>query len=143
MDSRRQPLPAWIPRPLKRASGTGRQDSITAHVRVIGATLAAQQETYIREKLGLKLGRYAAAIERISVRVTDVNGPRGGIDQRCRIKVVLSALPSVVVERRHAELQAAIDMGLRAVSEAVRRIVGRRRMKPHRRTAGRPPVAAA
>lgn len=33
--------------------------------------------------------------ERISVRVKDVNGPRGGL---CRIKVVLSDLPSVVFE---------------------------------------------
>jgi hypothetical protein len=51
----------------------------------------------------------------------------------CTVKVVLSGLPSVVIERRDAALQAAIDMALRAAERAVRRSVGRRRMKPLRR----------
>jgi hypothetical protein len=37
----------------------------------------------------MKLGKSATSIERVSVRLTDVNGPRGGVDQRCRIKVVI------------------------------------------------------
>jgi hypothetical protein len=138
VDSRRAPLPSSIPRPVKRASDRGSLGRITAHVRVIGVSIDEEQEAYIRRKLGTKLGKYASSIERISVRLTDMNGPRGGVDQRCRVKVVLSALPSVVVERRHAEVDAAIDTALRATSAAVGRIVGRRRMKPlHRRTTGR------
>jgi hypothetical protein len=50
----------------------------------------------------------------------------------CNVKVVLSGLPSVVVERRHAALHAAIDIALRATEQAVRRSVRRRRMKPLR-----------
>ena len=52
----------------------------------------------------MKLGKFATSIERVSVRVTDTNGPRGGVDQVCNVKVVLSGLPSVVVERRNAAL---------------------------------------
>ena len=82
----------------------------------------------------MKLGKFAASIERVSVRVTDVNGPRGGVDQRCRVKVVLIGLPSVVVERRHTDMGPAVDAALRAAEESVRSVVGRRRMKPlHRR----------
>ena len=86
----------------------------------------------IRRKLGMKLGKFATSIERVSVRVTDTNGPRGGVDQVCNVKVVLSGLPSVVVERRHADVHAAIDVALRATEQAVRRSVRRRRMKPRR-----------
>ena len=50
----------------------------------------------------------------------------------CSVKVVLSGLPSVVIERRHAALHAAIDVALRATEQAVRRSVRRRRMKPRR-----------
>ena len=134
-NARRAPLPAFIPRPVKRASTRQSQWRVTAHVRVIGAALDQDQRADLRRRLGMKLGKFAASIERVSVRVTDVNGPRGGVDQRCRVKVVLSGLPSVVVERRHTSMEAAIDAALRATTESVRRIVDRRRMKPlHRRT---------
>ena len=50
-------------------------------------------------------------------------------------QVVLSGLPSVVIERQHPALHVAIDVALRATEQAVRRSVGRRRMKPlHGRT---------
>ena len=104
-------------------------EAMNTHVRSIGLEEEVEPE-YIRQKLVRKLGKYQQSIERISVRLSDVNGPRGGADQRCRIKVVLIALPSVVVERRHAQLQAAVDTAVHATTEAVRRIVGRRRMKP-------------
>jgi ribosome-associated translation inhibitor RaiA len=134
-NARRAPLPGSIPRPAKRMSTRHSPWRVTGHVRVIGAALDQDQREYIGRKLGMKLGKFASSIERVTVRVTDVNGPRGGIDQRCRVKVVLSGLPSVIVARRHATPEAAIDTALRATEESVRRIVGRRRMKPlHRRT---------
>ena len=133
--TRRAPLPASIPRPAKRTSTRHSPWRVTAHVRVFGSALDDDERGYVARKLGMKLGKFATSIERVSVRVTDVNGPRGGVDQRCRVKVVLSGLPSVIVERRHATKEAAIDTALRATEESVRRVVGRRRMKPlHRRT---------
>ena len=130
--AQRAPMAAWIPRPVKRESG--RTDSLRtpAHVRLIGVDLDDDEQAYVRRKLGMKLGKFATSIERITVRVTDMNGPRGGVDQLCNVKVVLSGLPSVVIRRRHAALHAAIDDALRATERAVRRRVGRRRMKPLR-----------
>jgi hypothetical protein len=43
------------------------------------------------------------------VRLSDANVPKGGLDQICQIKVVLSGLPSIVVEERDSTLQNAID----------------------------------
>ena len=134
-DARRAPLPAWVPRSVKRASGRTETWQTPAHVRVIGVDLDEDNRALIRRKLGMKLGKFVASIERVTVRVTDVNGPRGGVDHVCNVKVVLSGLPSVVVERRDATPHAAIDLALRATEQAVRRRIGRRRMKPlrHRR----------
>lgn len=128
----RAPLPGWIPRRVKRASGRTDTSRTPAHVRVIGVELDDDDRELIRQKLGTKLGKFATSIERVSVRVTDANGPRGGIDQVCNVKVVLSGLPSVVIERRHTVLHAAIDAALRATEQAVRSTVRRRRMKPLR-----------
>ena len=131
---RRSPLPGSLPRPVKLTSGRADALRTPAHVRVIGVELDDEDRALIRKKLGTKLGKFAPSIERVSVRMTDENGPRGGVDHVCNVKVVLSGLPSVVVERRDAAPLAAIDLALRATAQAVRRSVSRRRMKPlHRR----------
>ena len=72
-----------------------------------------RRRSLIRRKLGMKLGKFATAIERLSVRVTDTNGPRGGIDQVCSVKVVISGLPSVVIchNRRRSENSACERQG--------------------------------
>jgi len=87
----------------------------------------------MRHKLGRRLGKFADSIERVSVRMEDANGPRGGVDQVCRIKVVLRGLPSVVFEERDAALNAVVDRALAGVERAVRRSLQRRRMKPLRK----------
>jgi putative sigma-54 modulation protein len=99
------------------------------HIRAVAAALDAGDRSYLRRKLGTRLGKFARSIERASVRVKDVNGPRGGIDKVCRIKVVLSGLPSVVVEQRAASLQAAMDGALGRTPRAVKRAVQRRRTR--------------
>jgi CBS domain-containing protein/ribosome-associated translation inhibitor RaiA len=132
----RAPMPGQVARPVKRQSGRTPTTRVPAHVRATGGELDRDDRDYLQRRLGTRLGKFAEAIERISVRLADVNGPRGGIDQVCRIKVVLSGLPSVVVERRDAALHAAIDDALDAAERAVRRSVQRRRMKPlHGRSA--------
>lgn len=123
-------FPGWLPRALKRESGRSDAPLVPAHIRGLGVDLDQDSRRNIRRKLTTKLGKFAASIERVSVRVKDVNGPRGGVDQVCRIKVVLSNLPSVLFERQDVSLNAAIDGALVGVVRAVRRVLQHRRMKP-------------
>jgi len=92
----------------------------------------------IARKLGTKLGKFISSIERITVRVSDANGPKGGRDQICQIKVVLSGLPSIVVEQRDSELQDAVDRAVKATALAVWRGVQRRRLKSLHHRASQP-----
>ncbi len=59
-------------------------------------------------------------IQRVVMRLSDINGPRGGADKRCRLQVVLDGLPDVVVEDTEADLYVAID---RAADRAGRTLV--------------------
>jgi len=72
-----------------------------------------------------------------SVRLKDVNGPRGGVDHVCRIKVVFSNLPSVVYEKQDVSLDTAVGGALAGAERAVRRTLQRVRGKPIRK---RPPM---
>ncbi len=115
-----------------RRPDSAKRAPLPAHIHSAGSMLDAADRDYLRRKLGRRLGKFGRVIERTSVRVEDVNGPRGGVDKRCKIKVVLSGLPSVVVEERHHSLQAAMDRSLARVERAVRQAAQRRRMKPLR-----------
>ncbi|HLT25398.1 MAG TPA: HPF/RaiA family ribosome-associated protein [Zeimonas sp.] len=96
------------------------------HIRNFGAPITADDRDYVRQKLAARLAPFGKRVERASVRIEDVNGPRGGIDKRCRIKVVLSGVTSVTAEEQEAVLRIAIDGALRRIAIAVRRAVERR-----------------
>lgn len=132
---RRSPMARRIPKSRKLQSDHHDTARVPAYIRRVGVELGSDDRSYIRRKLGMKLGKFSSSIERVSVRVKDVNGPRGGVDQACTIKVVLGGLPSVVFESRHASLHSAIDSALAGAERAVRRTLQRRRMKPLRRAA--------
>jgi len=119
---------------LSKASKTARASAIPGVPVHIYAQveLSADDRTYIRRKLGRHLGKFAGFIHRVSVRTEDVNGPRGGVDHVCRVKIVLNGLASVVFEARDTALGAAFDRALSGAVRAVRRTVQRRRMKPLR-----------
>lgn len=61
-------------------------------------------------------------IQWIVMRLSDINGPRGGFDKRCHLQVVLSGLPDVVIEDTEADLYVAID---RAADRAGRTLIRR------------------
>jgi ribosomal subunit interface protein len=66
-------------------------------------------------------------IRRVAVRLSDVNGPRGGADKRCRLQVVLAGLPDVVVEDVEADLYVAIDQATDRAGRTLVRKIERRR----------------
>lgn len=118
-----------------RQTRGGGTTQIATHIHALEHDFRAEDRAYLRRKLARRLGKFAGSIERVSLRTEDVNGPRGGIDRVCRMKVVLRGLPSVVIEKRDAALNAALALALDGVERAVRRRLQRRRMKPLRRTA--------
>jgi ribosome-associated translation inhibitor RaiA len=126
-------VPSRTSKASKREAAAEAQ-KFPVYIRATKAELGSVERAYIRGKLGIKLGKYVSSVERVSVRIDDVNGPRGGVDQLCRIKVVLRGPPSVVLESRDASVNAAVDAALSGVKRAVRRTLERRRMKPLRRS---------
>ena len=94
--------------------------------------LTREDRAYIRHRIDAKISKLESSVERVSVRLEDVNGPRGGVDKVCRAKVTVKGVPVVVVERRHQSARAAVDGTMDATERAVRKILGRRRNAPRR-----------
>jgi hypothetical protein len=128
-NKKRVPFADRISRALKRQVDRVDASRVPANIRTVGIELNQDDRAYIRQRLGIKLGKYANLIERVTFRVKDMNGPRGGVDRACRVKVVLSDLPSVVFQSQAASLRDAINGALTGVERAVRRRVQRSRIK--------------
>ena len=86
---------------------------------------------FIDRRLYFALGRFGPAIDTVSVRVGDVNGPRGGVDKHCQIVVNLRASRSnpIAVDDSNEDLYAAVSQASDRVGRTVARAVERRQGK--------------
>jgi ribosome-associated translation inhibitor RaiA len=123
--SKRVPVATVVPRPKRRVSGRTSAASTPLALRAAGVEMAPELREHILSRLGFRLGKFARHIERLTVRFEDVNGPRGGVDTVCRIKVVLSGHASVVVEELASGPFEAFNRADDRVERAVRRAIGR------------------
>ena len=113
----------------------GRTDSphTPVAVRARGVEADDALREYIHERCGFKLGKFAESIDRISVRLEDVGGPKGAPSLRCAVKVVLSRHESIVVEVVEGDLRGAFDHCIDATARAVKRSLDRHLAKVRRR----------
>lgn len=75
---------------------------------------------HAKKRLNFALSCCGEHIQRVVMRLSDINGPRGGEDKLCKLQVVLNGLPDVIVEDIQLDLYVAID---RAVDRAGRTVV--------------------
>ena len=92
-----------------------------------GFALTVAIAEYAERKLRSALGHHRRAVHAATMRLGDLNGPRGGIDKSCIVEVRGPALVPVVVRERDSDLYAAIDRATARLAQALTRRVERRR----------------
>lgn len=80
---------------------------------------------YADRRLSFALRRFPNRIRRITLRLTDVNGPRRGVDSRCSIAADLADGRQLFVDATAAWPFAAITAAAGRLNEAIRRQLGR------------------
>lgn len=71
--------------------------------------ITEQLRGHIQRRLSFALERFAARIRKLRINVADLNGPRGGVDKRCRVAIVLIPSQTIVIEERDSNIYVAID----------------------------------
>ncbi|MFN9210664.1 MAG: HPF/RaiA family ribosome-associated protein [Betaproteobacteria bacterium] len=97
------------------------------------APLASRAEARAR----FVMRRLTWLLARVRVQLTDINGPRGGLDKRCRVELRAAGGESVVVSAVARDWRAAIDTALERAVQALLRTRQRRRHAPPRQRLGR------
>lgn len=116
---------ASTPRRAKTAAGRTVVARTPLNVRTSGVDLDDGMRDRVRSRLGVKLGKYAERIERVSVRFADEQRSRGASETTCTVKVVLSGLESVVFQARAADAPRAMSLAAPGIERAVRQALGR------------------
>jgi putative sigma-54 modulation protein len=98
------------------------EDRMKIDIETSNFPLTEALHSYAERRLRSAVTRCGERIRKVAMRLSDVNGPRGGADKRCRLQAVLAGLPDVVIEDTQADLYVAID---RATGRARRSLVRR------------------
>lgn len=93
--------------------------------RIRSIDLVSALRSYIERRVYFAVGRFDHLVERVTVRVNDLNGPRGGIDQCCRVRVDLIPAGHIDAREVHEDLWAAVDGAADKVGRSIARELSR------------------
>jgi len=111
-------------------------------IQALGFRLTPALQAHTVRRMHFALGRSDAQVLRLSVRLSDLNGPRGGDDKCCHVRIKLADAPEVVIEDIEADLYNAIDRAADRAGRTVARRLERLR-DPQRIPRPLPAVEAA
>ena len=99
------------------------------HILVVDRNSEMSEETrhFAHRRLLFALSRFENRIERVTLTVTDDNGPRGGVDKVVQVVVKLPKLADVIVNWREEILAASIAHAAERAGRAVSRALERHR----------------
>ncbi len=88
-------------------------------------------KNYVEKKLKSALSRCEEHrhLKRAVIRLSDINGPKGGEDKLCHIQVSVVGAPDIIIKDTEQDMYAAIDSATHRAANALMRRIGRQRRR--------------
>lgn len=112
-------------------SSTQKGNVMKIDIQARGFPLTEALREHTERRLRFALSWASHDVRKVVVRLSDINGPRGGEDKRCCIQVVFPGTQDVVVEDTEADLYVAIDRAVDRTERSVARRLTRQREYQH------------
>ncbi len=87
----------------------------------------------MERRLRFALGRFGDSINEVTVRLTDLNGPKGGVDKNCLIVVKMRKGGEIIVQGSGKDCVVTLNYCADRIGRAVERDLSRNRKAPIRR----------
>ncbi len=100
-------------------------------IQTRGFSMTEALRLYVLQRVRFALGWAGLSMRKLAVVLSDINGPRGGNDKRCKIQVQLIGGKDVVIEDTEADMYVAIDRAAERADRVLVRRVQRMREVPH------------
>lgn len=98
-------------------------------------SLSTALRDFVEKKLKKTAAKHISLIHRVDVRITDLNGPKGGPDKRCQISFSLPGRKTLTLEHTHSNAYAALTA---VVKRASRQLTQKYKPKPSHHTPSLP-----
>jgi putative sigma-54 modulation protein len=95
-------------------------------------SLTESLRDYSDQRIRSVLTRFEDHIQRISMWLSDINGPKGGRDKHCRLQIVLAGNADVVTEDTQVDLHVAINRAVERAGRTMARKLERKQSRIHR-----------
>ncbi|QGQ25797.1 hypothetical protein F1728_25360 [Gimesia benthica] len=82
---------------------------------------------YIEREWDKAVNRIENWIKTVRICITDINGPKGGINQRCRIVMQTRLGAPIVVQETRERLSSAINVAIRRSVHTLKRKISKKR----------------
>lgn len=89
----------------------------TIHFRSMEMT--GYLEIYIKRRIAFAFSRVKDSVRSLAINVSDINGPKGGIDKQCKVLLRVDSKPDIIIVEKQSDALLAID---RAITRASRRM---------------------
>lgn len=110
---------------------------LAVDVRFRGLASSEFLRAHVLRRIHMHARRFGRALVAVVVRLSDVNGPRGGVDKRCQVTLVRPGQRPVTIEEVSVDAYAAVDAAVERAALTAGRSIARERATRRRRAIGR------
>jgi putative sigma-54 modulation protein len=82
---------------------------------------------WVERRLSFALDRFAARIAEVTVRFRDINGPKGGVDQQCRIEVATIRSGKLTAQATGRDAEEAVSVAADRIARRLKDGIDRKR----------------
>lgn len=98
-------------------------------IQARGLSLTPSLHEYIERRIRFALDWATQHVRKLSVNLVDLNGPRGGEDKCCRIRLGISGASDIVIEDTQVDVFIAIDRAADRAGRTLARQMARQRQR--------------
>ena len=103
-------------------------------IRGIHIPLTDGLKTHIEDKFNHALGRFDRRIKDVTIRLEELNGPKGGVDKFCKVHAHIVPTEHLIIEEKDVDLYVAIDRAASRLKQVMSRKADKLPKSHHRET---------
>ena len=85
--------------------------------------LTGALRNHVQRRLDSALNKHDRQIIHVLVSLSDINGPRGGVDKCCQVRLMMPGRPVVIVNDIQSNLYLAIDRAVARTKRTLRELI--------------------